>query len=147
MFSVYQQRKGECIYSVCFIPRFYNNTTGIILQIFWWNIEESTPDTLYHCLRSLPLVLQVFKQIYNKNLQKITIFLLTSVIKTKKSSAKNVLTRRIFTVHPPRNCNKYIFLTPTFTHLWIEERLEFRRKSVCFLCCLVILTNWPSHFF
>lgn len=60
--------------SVCSIPRFYNNTSGIILQIFWSNTEESTPDTLYHCLRSLPLVLQVFKQIYKKNLQKITIF-------------------------------------------------------------------------
>ena len=49
--------------------------------------------------------------------------LLTNVIETKKSSAKNVLTRRIFPVHPPINYKRNAKL----------EKLKF--------CCLYSLQN------
>ena len=121
------EKRGMYLQSVCLIPRFHNNTSGIILQIFWSNIEERKPDTLYHCLRSLPLVLQFFKQIRKKFTKNYNFFYLP------------MLSR-------PRNPPLKMFLPEgslRFTHL----RIEFRRKSVYFLCCLVILTKWSSHFF
>ena len=76
MFSVYQQRKGECIYRVSALYLVSITTPLGYFCKFSDRILRKVHQTLCTtaCLRSLPLVLQVLKQIYKKHFQKITIF-------------------------------------------------------------------------